>query len=123
MQATRARQRAQLRQGRCATVPALLRPCAKPHGRSGAGHYASSRSCCYVTTSHEALVLAQGSMQSKANGALMRVTPLAVWGHKLSDEQLADCVRREAALTHPNVTCQVRSMCAVWLRPPACCGV
>ena len=47
-------------------------------------------------------------MQSKANGALMRVTPLAVWGHRLSDEQLADCARREAALTHPHTTCQVR---------------
>ena len=40
----------------------------------------------------------------------MRVTPLAVWGHKLSDDQLADCARREAALTHPNLTCQARSM-------------
>ena len=48
----------------------------------------------------------QGSMQSKANGALMRVTPLAVWGHALPDDQLADCARREAALSHPNVTCQ-----------------
>ena len=48
-------------------------------------------------------------MQSKANGALMRATPLAVWGHALSDEQLAGCARREAALTHPNTTCQVCS--------------
>ncbi len=52
----------------------------------------------------------QGSMHSKANGALMRVTPLAVWGHALSDGQLADCARREAELTHPNITCQ-----ACWL--------
>ena len=59
-------------------------------------------------------------MQSKANGALMRVTPLAVWGHKLSDEQLADCARREAALTHPHVTCQVRSMHIVGARAPSC---
>lgn len=37
----------------------------------------------------------------------MRITPLAVWGHQLSDEQLAQAAREDAQLTHPNQTCQV----------------
>ena len=46
-------------------------------------------------------------MHSKANGALMRITPLAVWGHQLSEEQLVQAARADAQLTHPNQACQV----------------
>ena len=49
----------------------------------------------------------QSNMNSKANGALMRITPLAVWGHQLSEGQLAQAAREDAKLTHPNQTCQV----------------
>ncbi len=43
-------------------------------------------------------------MGSEANGALMRITPLAVWGHKLD---LVQAVKSDAQLTHPNKTCLV----------------
>ncbi len=46
-------------------------------------------------------------MGSKANGALMRITPLAVWGHKLSQHDLVQAVTSDALLTHPNKTCLV----------------
>lgn len=49
----------------------------------------------------------QSNMSSKANGALMRITPLAVWGHRLSHNELARAARADAKLTHPNQTCQV----------------
>lgn len=49
----------------------------------------------------------QSNMESKANGALMRITPLAVWAHQLPQEQLVQTVRADAQLTHPNQTCQV----------------
>jgi ADP-ribosylglycohydrolase len=32
----------------------------------------------------------------------MRVTPLAVWGHKLSRDELYEVVKLETALTHSN---------------------
>ncbi len=51
---------------------------------------------------------------SEANGALMRQSPLAIWGHALPVEVLADAVRRDTTLTHPNRVC-VDASCAVIL--------
>ncbi|CEL95912.1 unnamed protein product [Vitrella brassicaformis CCMP3155] len=42
------------------------------------------------------------NQQSQSNGCLMRSTPMALWGHKLSDAQLMDIVAQEVSLTHPN---------------------
>ena len=46
---------------------------------------------------------------SLSNGCLMRITPLAVWGHKLSSEDLFEAVRLQTAFTHSHpfahVTC------------------
>ena len=39
---------------------------------------------------------------SQSNGALMRITPLAVWCHKLPDEDLIKAVRLETSLSHSN---------------------
>jgi ADP-ribosylglycohydrolase len=44
--------------------------------------------------------------QSKANGALMRISPLGVWGHHLEPKGLADLARAECRLSHPNPSCQ-----------------
>jgi len=44
--------------------------------------------------------------ESEANGALMRQSPLAVWGYALAPDMLADVVRRDTRLTHPNRVCQ-----------------
>lgn len=48
---------------------------------------------------------ARFSSQSQANGALMRVAPLAVWGHRLSPAELADHAAADARLSHPNQAC------------------
>ncbi|EFJ49525.1 hypothetical protein VOLCADRAFT_89811 [Volvox carteri f. nagariensis] len=45
---------------------------------------------------------AQFSRDSKSNGALMRITPLAVWGCRLSDDALAAAAMEDAKLSHPN---------------------
>jgi ADP-ribosylglycohydrolase/fructose-1,6-bisphosphatase/inositol monophosphatase family enzyme len=46
------------------------------------------------------------SRESQANGALMRVSPLAIWGHALPAEELAAHARADASLTHPHPVCQ-----------------
>lgn len=43
--------------------------------------------------------------ESQANGALMRVSPLGVFGARHPLESVADWARRDAALTHPNPVC------------------
>ncbi len=45
------------------------------------------------------------SLDSKANGSLMRATPLGVWGHQLDDDALAEIARTDSSLTHPHPTC------------------
>jgi ADP-ribosyl-[dinitrogen reductase] hydrolase len=42
---------------------------------------------------------------TESNGALMRQSPLAVWGHTLQPERLAAVVRADTSLTHPNPIC------------------
>ena len=44
--------------------------------------------------------------QSQANGALMRVSPLAVFAHALPSEVVGALARQDAALTHPNPVCR-----------------
>jgi ADP-ribosylglycohydrolase len=44
--------------------------------------------------------------ESKSNGALMRVSPLGVFGARFSEEDVITWARRDAALTHPNRVCQ-----------------
>jgi ADP-ribosylglycohydrolase len=49
---------------------------------------------------------AENNASSKANGALMRITPLAVASAKWSAEEAIQWARVDAAMTHPHVTCQ-----------------
>ena len=44
-------------------------------------------------------------MASKANGSLMRATPLAVWGAARSEEALIAAAQADARLSHPNPAC------------------
>ena len=46
------------------------------------------------------------NLESKANGALMRSSPLGIWTVRLNEREAADAARSDAALTHPNPTCQ-----------------
>lgn len=41
----------------------------------------------------------------------MRITPLAIWAHKLSDDDLNTAVRAEVTLTHPNEVAQRACVC------------
>jgi len=43
---------------------------------------------------------------SQANGALMRISPLAIFASPLDAEVLMDMARQDAKLTHPNEVCQ-----------------
>jgi ADP-ribosyl-[dinitrogen reductase] hydrolase len=42
------------------------------------------------------------NMRSKANGALMRASPWAVWGHRLPPDVVAAAAVLDAQLSHPN---------------------
>ena len=47
------------------------------------------------------------STNSKANGALMRCTPIPIVYHACSDAQIAAVASADALLSHPNPTCQL----------------
>ncbi len=42
----------------------------------------------------------------QANGSLMRISPLGVWGHALPARTLGDLARQDSALTHAHPVCQ-----------------
>jgi len=42
------------------------------------------------------------SMKSQSNGGIMRMTPICVWGHKLSDAELVQAAQIEVSMTHSN---------------------
>lgn len=44
-------------------------------------------------------------LDSKANGSLMRIAPLGIWGHRWEDEELARFAREDSTLSHPNPSC------------------
>ena len=50
---------------------------------------------------------------SKANGSLMRVSPLGVFGRSCRTDELARFAQAEAALSHPNETCLHAASCYV----------
>ncbi|MBO0703660.1 MAG: ADP-ribosylglycohydrolase family protein, partial [Candidatus Dormibacteraeota bacterium] len=46
------------------------------------------------------------SRSSQANGSLMRISPLGIWGWKTDPDRLAELARRDSALTHPHEHCR-----------------
>jgi ADP-ribosylglycohydrolase len=46
------------------------------------------------------------SRESQANGALMRISPLGIWGARRPAAEVADAARLDARLTHPHPVCQ-----------------
>jgi len=50
---------------------------------------------------------------SKANGSLMRISPLGIWGRDLPPDPVAAAARADSALTHPNPVCL--DACAVFV--------
>jgi ADP-ribosyl-[dinitrogen reductase] hydrolase len=49
------------------------------------------------------------NVASEANGAMMRQSPLAIWGHAMASSILAEVVNADTALTHPNQVCREAS--------------
>jgi ADP-ribosyl-[dinitrogen reductase] hydrolase len=45
-------------------------------------------------------------INSQANGAMMRISPLGIFGVKTDEKQLAEWARQDCALTHPHRLCQ-----------------
>jgi ADP-ribosylglycohydrolase len=43
---------------------------------------------------------------SQANGAMMRISPLGIFGVEFELSQVAEWAKQDAALTHPNLICQ-----------------
>ncbi len=50
-------------------------------------------------------------MGSKANGSLMRITPLGIWGHNLEASEIANCAIQDTSLSHPNNSCGYAVAC------------
>ena len=48
---------------------------------------------------------------SKANGSLMRITPLGIWGHNLSAAEIASYAMQDTSLSHPNTSCGYAVAC------------
>lgn len=46
------------------------------------------------------------NVESQANGALMRVSPLGIFGWRLSPAELAGLAREDAGITHPHPVCR-----------------
>lgn len=49
-------------------------------------------------------VSAAASRSSQANGSLMRISPLGIWGWQVAPARLAELARADSGLTHPNDT-------------------
>lgn len=56
-----------------------------------------------------ASAMAASSRDSQANGSLMRISPLGIFGHRMDANLLADLARQDSALTHPHPVCQESS--------------
>jgi len=46
------------------------------------------------------------NLESQANGAMMRISPLGIFGAKHDSEHVAEWARQDAAITHPHPVCQ-----------------
>jgi ADP-ribosylglycohydrolase len=55
---------------------------------------------------------AERSGESKANGALMRATPVGIWAHRLPAEGVAEAAIADASLSHPNAAAKARARAA-----------
>jgi ADP-ribosylglycohydrolase len=55
---------------------------------------------------HAAASRKAASRSSQSNGALMRISPLGIFGWSLPTEKLAELARRDAQLSHPHQVCQ-----------------
>jgi ADP-ribosyl-[dinitrogen reductase] hydrolase len=50
-------------------------------------------------------------LESKANGSLMRATPIGIWAHKLKPNDVALIAREDSRLSHSNKSCRDAVAC------------
>ena len=66
---------------------------------------------CSFTDTNQHLLCTENArrynMASKANGCLMRATPLGVWGINAERDEVIASAKADCQLTHPNETCQI----------------
>lgn len=53
------------------------------------------------------------NQESQANGSMMRISPLGIYGYRMETEDLWQLACKESELTHPNPTCQ--QACALYV--------
>lgn len=63
-----------------------------------------------------------GDPNKQANGALMRVSPLAIYGATFPSSRLAELAREDARLSHPSAVCQWSNVAFVRAIQVALCG-
>ena len=68
----------------------------------------SARTTCVAGRAVER-ARAAANQQSQANGALMRISPLGIWGTLRDRAELTEAARADAQLTHPHAVCQTAS--------------
>lgn len=67
----------------------------------------SATHMCCKAQKHEDKCIEKEGVGGQANGALMRIAPLAIWAHaRVTPSQLMDMARQDACLSHPNKVCQ-----------------
>lgn len=67
----------------------------------------SAASIALQTGTNPAIAAQQAAnLNSQANGALMRISPLAIYGHATPEPQLMTWAKRDAQFTHPHRVCQ-----------------
>ena len=68
-----------------------------------------------VSQSGYAAVMKQSAskmcMGSKANGSLMRISPLGIWGSNLEPTEIANFAIQDTSLSHPNNSCSYAVAC------------
>ncbi len=77
--------------------------CGKTISRALTGHYSVAFSSMAESLQRRA------DPTSQANGALMRQSPLGIWGYAQERATLAEAARQDARLTHPHPVCQEAS--------------
>jgi ADP-ribosyl-[dinitrogen reductase] hydrolase len=94
------------------THPDSLEPCAHrgcpPFDFGSTTRRALGAIDAAAVQAHQAAATAQESAnpESQANGALMRASPVGIWGASRDPAEVAAAARRDAQLTHPHPVCQ-----------------
>ncbi len=83
-----------------------------PFDIGGTTRCAFSAGICSSSSALAAVLESAANPSSQANGSLMRISPLGVFGWRLGARELATLAARDSRLSHPHPLCQ--AACAVF---------